>query len=124
MLGFCVALLGIVCFCLSVSFMARAFLGRLFVAAASALCVLGLPCALPQHTSAASHAADRFFVKRSGGQAVRGSEARRSATLVGWLFVSHIGFVVCEVLRRWSALLTAGSVLGWRAVVADFAHSS
>jgi hypothetical protein len=69
-----------------VSVGARAFLGRVSVAAASALCVLGLPCTLPQHTSAAPHAADRFFVKRSGGQAVRGSEARRSATLVSFFF--------------------------------------
>ena len=74
----CLAWLRVLLFA-GVFFGARAFLGRLFVAAASALCVLGLPCALPQHTSAAPHVADRFFVKRSGGQAVRGSEARRSA---------------------------------------------
>ena len=79
----------------SVSVGARAFLGRVSVAAASALCVLGVPCALPQHTSAAPHAADRFFVKRSGGQAVRGSGAGCSATLVSFSFC--VSYLFCCV---------------------------
>ena len=45
---------------------------------------LDLPLAPLQHTSAAPHAAGRFFSKRSGGQAVRGSEAVQSAVRV-WL---------------------------------------
>ena len=54
-------------------------------------CSLSWPLAPPQHASAAPHAADPFFLKRSGGQTVRGSEAVRSAVSCAFFFATSCG---------------------------------
>jgi hypothetical protein len=85
--------------------------------------LLELVPAPPQYISAAPHAADHFFLKRSGGQAVRGSQAVRSVTLVRPCRVRAWVWSCVGPFARWSALRMACVVLGWRVGVADFPRS-